>query len=68
MHYVYILQSENHPSRFYVGKTRNLKRRFRDHNAGTSTHTNRFKPWTLYWYAAFPSLELARNFEATNNS
>ncbi len=34
MHYVYVLQSEADPARFYVGLTTDLKRRFEEHNRG----------------------------------
>ena len=63
VYYVYILRSDQDSERFYVGSTADLKRRFREHNAGASTHTNRFGPWSLYWYAAFPSPDLAKAFE-----
>jgi predicted GIY-YIG superfamily endonuclease len=32
MHYVYILNSERDSSRFYIGCTGDLKRRFTEHN------------------------------------
>ena len=41
MHYVYMLQSEADPDRFYVGLTTDLKRRFDEHNSGKSIHTNK---------------------------
>ena len=47
MHYVYILESEAVPARFYVGVTSDVDRRVNEHNAGKSVHTNKFKPWTL---------------------
>ena len=36
MHYVYLLQSESHPSKRYVGLTSDLKIRLTKHNAGAS--------------------------------
>jgi predicted GIY-YIG superfamily endonuclease len=32
MHYVYVLQSESHPSQQYIGLTHHLRRRLRQHN------------------------------------
>ena len=63
VYYVYILQSLTEPERFYTGYTTDLKRRIGEHNKGESTHTNKFKPWTLRTYMAFDSEERARNFE-----
>lgn len=63
MHYVYILQSEKDPERFYVGITSDLKRRFKEHNDGISTHTNKFTPWRLYTYMAFSEQKKAEQFE-----
>ena len=54
MHYVYILRSIISPERTYVGYTSDLKARFKAHNEGQSPHTNKYKPWTLEWYCAFP--------------
>lgn len=53
MKYVYILQSEIAPDRYYVGSTVDLKRRLSEHNDGHSIHTNKFKPWRLNDYLAF---------------
>ena len=64
MHYVYILESESHPGRFYVGETSDLRARMKQHNAGTSTHTAMLRPWNLVWYAGFRDPSSARRFEA----
>jgi putative endonuclease len=63
MKYVYMLQSETHPERFYVGVTFDLKRRMNDHNTGQSIHTKKFAPWTLVGYVAFSDHEKADRFE-----
>ena len=63
MFYTYILQSVNVPAELYRGHTHDLKLRLAEHNAGKCSHTAKFKPWKLKFYAAFATIELARNFE-----
>ncbi len=63
MNYVYILESEVEPGRFYVGLTDDLKTRLTDHNAGKSIHTNKFKPWKLATYIAFSDPSKSMRFE-----
>jgi predicted GIY-YIG superfamily endonuclease len=63
MCYVYILRSERSPKQTYVGSTTDLEKRVAEHNAGKSTHTNKFKPWRLEAYVAFPKLDVAEGFE-----
>ncbi|UTD26951.1 GIY-YIG nuclease family protein [Bradyrhizobium sp. WD16] len=63
MWYVYIIRSINFPEQEYIGATTDLKRRVSDHNVGKSTHTNKFKPWKLIWYCAFPDKTQALAFE-----
>ena len=63
MFYVYILRSINNPSQTYIGYTTNLKVRFNQHNKGSSPHTEKFLPWTLEWYCAFPDKGKALKFE-----
>lgn len=63
MYYVYSLQSISSPERFYIGLTQDLKRRFEEHNAGKSVHTNKHTPWKLAVYLAFPEIQKAKNFE-----
>lgn len=63
MFYVYILQSIPFPEKFYVGFTNDLQKRFHDHNAGYSTHTKKFMPWTLKNYIAFDDEQKAKDFE-----
>lgn len=62
MYYVYILGSEGH-NQIYTGFTKDLKRRFLDHNAGRSNHTKKYKPWKLVMYLLFESESKARSFE-----
>lgn len=63
MHYVYILQSEEDPSRYYYGQTTDVKNRLNTHNSGGSPHTAKYKPWKVVWYACFATTDLAAQFE-----
>lgn len=62
-HYVYILQSEKFPTRFYVGLTDDLRDRLRRHNAGEVEYTAKFAPWSIKSAVAFRSRERAAEFE-----
>ena len=64
MHYVYSIQSENNPDKYYIGLTTDVKRRLAEHNSGKSIHTNKFKPWKLVSYTAFMDKPKAEKFEA----
>jgi len=61
--YVYILESIKVPDQVYVGWTTDLRDRLAAHNDGKSTHTRKFRPWKLVFYAAFASKEKAIQFE-----
>jgi putative endonuclease len=63
MHYVYIIRSINFPDQIYVGCTSDLKKRFSNHNAGTTPHTEKYRPWKLEAYFAFANKEKAIAFE-----
>jgi predicted GIY-YIG superfamily endonuclease len=63
MFYVYILQSEIFPEKFYVGATTDLKKRLSEHNSGKSIHTNKFKPWIVRTYMGFDDQQRAEQFE-----
>ena len=63
MYFVYSLQSQNYPDKFYVGLTTYLLQRLKDHNSGKTTHTNKFRPWKLVSYTAFVSKDRAVKFE-----
>jgi hypothetical protein len=41
--YVYILQSEVDPERFYTGLTKDLRERIKRHNAGGIPHTSKWR-------------------------
>lgn len=61
--YVYILQSEKNPDRFYTGFTENLESRLRSHNRGDNPHTSRHKPWRIKTAVVFTDRQRALDFE-----
>jgi putative endonuclease len=63
MYYVYLLRSESHPKQPYVGLTRDLIQRMKDHSEGRSPHTKKFRPWILVAYFAFAQEKMAIAFE-----
>jgi putative endonuclease len=64
MCYVYLLRSISDPTQTYTGFTRDLRHRLTQHNCGHSTHTRKFMPWELVFYAAFQEEVAARKFES----
>lgn len=52
MQYVYILFSRK-TGKLYKGCTRDLKRRFKEHNNGEEPSTKSGAPWDLLYYEAF---------------
>ena len=62
MFHVYVLRSQV-TGRFYVGCTRDVKRRLTEHNAGRSKSTKAFRPFALVYQEAFASLKEARGRE-----
>ena len=63
MHFVYIIQSIEHPDQFYSGLTDDVKKRLNDHNSGKSKHTAKYKPWRLISYHYFEDETVALKFE-----
>src|SRR5208282_702709 len=63
MKYVYLLESEVYPDRFYTGITDDLRERLGRHNAGQVAHTAKFRPWRLKTYIGFIDQEKAFAFE-----
>jgi putative endonuclease len=61
--YVYILQNESNPQRFYIGLTDDLRARLKKHNAGEVPHTSKFRPWKIKTAIAFTERERAAQFE-----
>jgi len=63
MFYTYVIQSLSHPDQRYIGHTTDLRERLADHNAGKCSHSSKFRPWKIKFYAAFESIEQAQHFE-----
>ena len=63
MKYVYLLESMGDPEQRYVGVTRDVEARLAAHNAGQSTHTNKFRPWRLVLTVGFSDDTIADDFE-----
>jgi len=63
MYYVYLIESLSAAGERYVGITTNLEQRLREHDAGKSSHTSKFKPWKLIAYVAFTDRAKAEAFE-----
>ena len=61
--YVYILQSEVDPDRFYTGSTTDLRERLKRHNDGRVPHTSKWKPWTLKTYIVLADAARAAELE-----
>ena len=62
-HWVYILQSIDHPNQFYTGLCENTEARLSAHNAGQSAHTSKYKPWRLISSHYFADPAVAATFE-----
>lgn len=45
MKYVYLLRSESNQKQTYIGSTSDFQNRLKQHNAGYSPYTARFRPW-----------------------
>ena len=63
MFYVYLIESLANPDQRYVGLTIDLRVRLKQHNAGQSAHTSKYKPWRLITYIAFAAQSKAESFE-----
>jgi len=62
-YYVYIIQSEKFPNRYYTGFTEDLDARLSDHNSGKNSHTSKFRPWKIKTAVAFTTRQNALDFE-----
>jgi len=63
MFYVYILQSQSFPDKFYIGYTHDLKERLQTHNSDHNGYTARYQPWFVKAYFAINNEDKAKDFE-----
>jgi putative endonuclease len=63
MQIVYILLSLKDPTKYYIGITRNLKKRLKEHNGATEGYAKRHAPWQVATFVTFNNTRLAENFE-----
>jgi putative endonuclease len=61
--FVYVLQSETDPDRFYTGRTTNVADRLAAHNGGFSRHTADGRPWRVIVAIEFADPQKASDFE-----
>ena len=59
--YVYVLEAKD--GELYIGYTKDLKRRFKEHNCRLNFSTKRLAPWHLIFYEAYLNEEDAKRRE-----
>lgn len=62
MFYTYVLKSKNKKF-IYIGSTRDLINRFKEHNSGKVQSTKPYMPFELVYYEAYKTYRLARKRE-----
>jgi putative endonuclease len=62
MHYVYVLQGERDPERFYIGFSSDLRARLEQHNGGQNRSTVG-QSWRLVYYEAYLTRSAAQGRE-----
>ncbi|MBU1007134.1 MAG: GIY-YIG nuclease family protein [Candidatus Omnitrophica bacterium] len=63
MYIVYILKSCKYPTKYYVGITKNLEQRLKEHNSGLSYYSKRYMPWYVETYIVFNNQNISEAFE-----
>ena len=63
MYYTYILRSKKVPGAIYKGYTKDLKKRFIQHNSSSKKYSNKYAPWEIEIYPAFSNEQQAKDFE-----
>ncbi|MEK7576736.1 MAG: GIY-YIG nuclease family protein [Patescibacteria group bacterium] len=62
MYYTYILRSKKNKD-FYTGYTKDLRKRFEEHNDGKSKYTSTRGPYEIIYYEACHDMDDARSRE-----
>ncbi|MHC4914257.1 MAG: GIY-YIG nuclease family protein [Planctomycetota bacterium] len=60
---MYLIESLSDPTRRYVGSSTDFQRRLKEHNAGESPHTAKFRPWKPVVVIQFENDLKAERFE-----
>jgi putative endonuclease len=63
MKYVYLIESISHPGQHYIGISTDFRTRLKEHNAGRSPHTAKFRPWQAVVVIRFDDNRKASAFE-----
>ena len=63
MFHVYVIISETHSDRYYIGSSSRPRARLDEHNAGKNPSTVGSIPWRFAAIFSFPSEHQARSFE-----
>jgi putative endonuclease len=61
--FVYVLRNAENPPRYYTGLTSDVATRHRQHNAGHSGHTAKYRPWSIDVVIEFADERRAVAFE-----
>ena len=61
--YVYSLESTTDPTKYYVGRTKDIDTRLATHNRGEVGHTKKYIPWKLVFVIWFEDKTKAHAFE-----
>ena len=62
MYYVYALISKD-KDRIYVGLTKNIEVRIKEHNSGRTKSTKGYRPWSLFYFEKKDTRLIARTRE-----
>ena len=60
---VYILRSKRDEKRYYIGFTKDVGKRLKEHNAERAGYSARYAPWRIETLIIFKNYRLAKDFE-----
>ncbi len=63
MYFVYILRSNKDSERLYIGLTKDINERLKEHNAGLSMYSKTYAPWELETYVSVRNKDTAEGLE-----